>query len=158
MTPTAILWMHFYSDELLFDFSALSVACSRRVNMIDVPSMETGGLAPPGKHLYTVGAAPLNSLEPANNKQEFAEVMLDLNDIIPDFDRRCTVLSQSCFQGKWPGFRTVPGKHAGHRTPITGLYNVGDAASPSGYEGSMGAAKSAQLVVADILGGDPDET
>jgi phytoene dehydrogenase-like protein len=150
MTPTAIMWLHFCSDELLLDYSAISVACSRRVNMIDVPSLEAEGIAPPGKHLYTVGAAPLNSLNPGDIKKEFTEVMKDLNDIIPDFDRRCTVLTRTCYRGKWPGFRTVPGKHAGHCTPIENLYNVGDAACPSGYEGSMGAAKSAQLVYEDI--------
>lgn len=153
MTPTTILWMHFCSDELLIDYSAVSIAGSRRVNMIDVPSREAKGIAPPGKHLYTVGAAPLNSLEPGDARREFDQVMLDLNDIIPEFEQRCVVLSKSCFQGKWPGFRTVPGKNAGHLTPITGLYNVGDAACPSGYAGSMGAAKSAQLVTEAILSG-----
>ncbi len=153
MTPTAIMWLHFSSDELLLDYSAISVACSRRVNMIDVPSMQAEGIAPPGKHLYTVGAAPLDSLNPGNIKREFAEVMKDLNDIIPDFDRQCTVLTKTCYRGKWPGFRTVPGKHAGHRTPIGNLYNVGDAACPAGYEGSMGAAKSAQLVYEDVRSG-----
>ena len=152
MTPTAIMWLHFCSDELLLDYSAIAVGCSRRVNMIDVPSLEAEGIAPPGKHLYTVGAAPLDSLNPGNIKLEFAEVMKDLNDIIPDFDGRCTVLTRTCYRGKWPGFRTVPGKHAGHRTPIENLYNVGDAACPAGFEGSMGAAKSAQLVYEDIRG------
>ena len=153
MTPTAIMWLHFCSDELLLDYSAISVGCSRRVNMIDVPSREAEGVAPRGKHLYTVGAAPKDSLNPGNIKLEFAEVMKDLNDIIPGFDERCTILTKTCYRGKWPGFRTVPGNHAGHRTPIENLYNVGDAACPSGYEGSMGAAKSAQLAVEDILSG-----
>ena len=151
MTPTAIMWLHFCSDELLLDYSAIAVGCSRRVNMIDVPSMVAEGVAPRGKHLYTVGAAPKDSLDPGDIKQEFAEVMKDLNDIVPGFDQRCTVLTKTCYRGKWPGFRTVPGKHADHRTPIENLYNVGDAACPSGYEGSMGAAKSAQLVVEDVL-------
>ena len=150
MTPTAIMWLHFASNELLMDYSAISVGCSRRVNMIDVPSLEAGGVAPAGTHLYTVGAAPKDSLHPGNIKKEFEEVMKDLNDIFPDFDARCTVLTKTCYRGKWPGFRTVPEKHVGHRTPITNLYNVGDAACPSGYDGSMGAAKSARLVLEDL--------
>lgn len=151
MTPTAIMWLHFSSDELLMDYSAISVGCSRRVNMIDVPSFEAGGVAPPGKHLYTVGAAPENSLNPGDIKQEFAEVMKDLNEIFPDFEKRTRILTSTCYRGKWPGFRTVPGKHVGHRTPIPNLYNVGDAACPVGFEGSMGAAKSAQLACAEIV-------
>lgn len=152
MTPTAIMWLHFCSDELLLDYSAVSVGCSRRVNMIDVPSLEADGVAPPGKHLYTVGAAPLNSLEPEDIKSEFAAVMDDLRDIIPDFDRRCEVLTKTCYRGKWPGFRTVPGSRPSHRTPVENLYNVGDGVCPPGYEGSMGAAKSAQDVFADVRG------
>ena len=150
MTPTAIMWLHFASDELLMDYSAISVGCSRRVNMIDVPSLEAGGIAPPSKHLYTVGAAPKDSLEPGDIKKEFEEVMKDLDEIFPDFENRCTVLTKTCYRGKWPGFRTVPDKHVGHRTPIGNLYNVGDAACPSGYDGSMGAAKSARLAFDDI--------
>ena len=150
MTPTAIMWLHFASDELLMDYSAISVGCSRRVNMIDVPSLEAEGIAPPGKHLYTVGAAPKDSLEPGDIKKEFKEVMKDLDEIFPDFKDRCTVLTKTCYRGKWPGFRTVPDKHVGHRTPIGNLYNVGDAACPSGYDGSMGAAKSARLAFEDL--------
>jgi phytoene dehydrogenase-like protein len=150
MTPTAIMWLHFASDELLMDYSAISVGCSRRVNMIDSPSLEAEGVAPPGKHLYTVGAAPADSLDPGDIRREFGEVMKDLNDIFPDFDKRCRILTKTCYRGKWPGFRTVPEKHVGHHTPIENLYNVGDAACPSGYDGSMGAAKSARLAFEDI--------
>lgn len=150
MTPTAIMWLHFASDELLMDYSAVSVGCSRRVNMIDVPSLEAEGVAPPGKHLYTVGAAPRDSLNPGDIKAELGEVIKDLNDIFPDFEDRCTILTKTCYRGKWPGFRTVPDKHVDHRTPIANLYNVGDAACPSGYDGSMGAAKSARLAFEDI--------
>jgi phytoene dehydrogenase-like protein len=150
MTPTAIMWLHFASDELLMDYSAISVGCSRRVNMIDVPSFEAEGVAPPGKHLYTVGAAPKDSLNPGNIKAELAEVIKDLHDIFPGFDERCTILTKTCYRGKWPGFRTVPDKHVDHRTPIANLFNVGDAACPSGYDGSMGAAKSARLVFEEV--------
>ncbi|MCP5090855.1 MAG: NAD(P)/FAD-dependent oxidoreductase, partial [Gammaproteobacteria bacterium] len=111
MTPTAIMWLHFSSDELLMNYSAISVGCSRRVNMIDVPSLEAEGVAPAGKHLYTVGAAPRDSLHPGDIKKEFEEVMKDLDEIFPDFEHRCTILTKTCYRGKWPGFRTVPGKH-----------------------------------------------
>jgi len=153
MTPTALLWMHFASKEQLFDYSAISFGCTRRINMVDCPSMEAAGVAPEGHHLYTLGAAPLNAFQVKNVKAEFDEVMKDLEMIIPDFDQRCTILNRMCYRGKWPGFRTAPGKNSGHETPIAGLYNVGDAACPTGYAGSMGAAKSAQLVCDEITAG-----
>ena len=153
MTPTAILWLHYASDELLLDYSAISVGCSRRVNMIDVPSFEATDIAPPGKHLYTVGAAPLDSLEPGDLDAEFAAVAEDLEDVIPGFAERSTMLTRTCYRGKWPGFRTVPQNHVGHATPLANLYNVGDAACPSGYDGSMGAAHSARLVFDELAAG-----
>lgn len=150
VTPTAIMWLHFSSSELLMDYSALAVGCSRRVNMIDVPSFEAEGVAPPGKHLYTVGGAPLNSLNPDDIKVEFEALLDDLRDIFPDFDQRTEVLTKTCYRGEWPGFRTVSGSRPGHRTPVLNLFNVGDGAGPPGFEGSMGAAKSALLVAEDI--------
>jgi hypothetical protein len=70
----------------------------------------------------------------------------DLRDVIPGFDTRCRVLTRTCYRGKWPGFRTVPGSPVPHRTPVKGLFNVGDASCPRGFAGSMGAATSAMLV------------
>ena len=148
--PTAILWLHFASDEPVLDYTAIAVCGTRRVNMIDDPSGDCPGIAPAGKHLYTVGAAPLDSLDPGDIDAEFEHVMLDLREIIPDFDRRCRVLTKTCFRGKWPGFRAVPGSPSSHRTPVRGLFNVGDACCPRGFAGSMGAAKSAMLVRDDL--------
>ena len=148
--PTAILWLHFVSDEPVLDYSAIAVCGTRRVNMIDAPSYDCPDVAPPGKHLYTVGAAPLDALAPGDIDAEFELVMDDLRDIIPGFDTRCRLLTRTCYRGKWPGFRTVPGSPVSHRTPIRGLFNVGDASCPRGFAGSMGAATSAMLVRDDL--------
>jgi len=150
ITPTAIMWLHFSSEEPLMEYSALAVGCSRRVNMIDAPSFEAEGVAPPGQHLYTAGGAPLNSLAPNDIKADFEAFLADLRDIYPEFDKRTRVLTKTCYRGAWPGFRTISGSRPGHRTPIRNLYNVGDGAGPPGFEGSMGAAKSAMLVAEDI--------
>ena len=148
--PTAILWLHFASDEPMLAYSAIAACGTRRVNMIDAPSYECPEVAPPGKHLYTVGAAPPDALEPGDIDAEFELVLQDLHDIIPGFDRHCRVLTRTCYRGKWPGFRTAPGSPVSHRTGIEGLFNVGDACCPRGFAGSMGAAKSAMLVRDDL--------
>lgn len=150
--PTAILWLHFASDEPVLDYSAIAVCGTRRINMIDMPSADCPGIAPPGRHLYTVGAAPLDTLEPGDIDAEFELVMQDLRDIVPGFDTRCRLLTKTCYRGKWPGFRTVPGSPVSHRTPVRGLFEVGDASCPRGFAGSMGAAKSAMLVRDDLCG------
>ena len=148
--PTAIMWLHFASDEPVIDYSAIAVCGTRRVNMIDAPSYDCPDVAPPGKHLYTVGAAPFDTIEPGDIDAELGLVMDDLRDIVPGFDTRCRVLTRTCYRGKWPGFRTVPGSPMPHRTPVKGLYNVGDASCPRGFAGSMGAATAAMLVRDDL--------
>jgi phytoene desaturase len=148
--PTAILWLHFASDEPVLDYSAIAVCGTRRVNMVDAPSYDCPDVAPPGKHLYTVGGAPPNALDPGDLDAEFDLVLQDLREIVPGFDDRCRVLTKTCYRGKWPGFRTVPGSPVSHRTPVRGLFNVGDACCPRGFAGSMGAAKSAMLVREDV--------
>lgn len=156
LRPTTILWLHFASDERLLDYSAIAVCCARRVNMVDVPSMECAGVAPPGQHLYTVGAAPLDTFNPTDIEGDMNLVLEDLRDIIPDFDHACRLLSKTCFRGKWPGYRTHPGTPFPVRTPIKGLYNVGDACAPRGYAGgSIGAPRSAQIARDDILSTSP---
>jgi phytoene desaturase len=149
--PTAILWLHFASDEPVLEYSAIAACGTRRVNMVDAPSYDCPDVAPPGKHLYTVGGAPPNALEPGDIDAEFALVMDDLREIVPGFDERCRVLTKTCYRGKWPGFRTVPGSPVSHRTPVKGLFNVGDAACPRGFAGSMGAATSAMFVRDDVV-------
>lgn len=147
---TAILWLHFSSDEPVLDYSAIAVCGTRRVNMVDAPSYDCPDVAPPGKHLYTVGGAPPNALEPGDLDAEFDLVLEDIREIVPAFDERCRVLTKTCYRGKWPGFRTVPGSPVSHRTSVKGLFNVGDACCPRGFAGSMGAAKSAMLVRDDL--------
>jgi len=149
--PTAILWMHFASDEGLFEYSALSVCGTRRVNMLDFPSLDCPSLAPPGKHLYTVGAAPLDTTNPGDIDAEFARVLEDLREIIPGFDQRCRILTRTCYRGKWPGFRTRPGQALSIRTSVRGLLNVGDAVCSPGHAGSMGAAESAMRAREDVV-------
>lgn len=118
--------------------------------MIDVPSMECADVAPAGQHLYTVGAVPLEILNRGDIDTEMDEVLKDLRDVIPDFDERCRLLSKTFYRGKWPGYRTHPGSPFPIRSPIRGLYNVGDACGPRGYAGSIGAAESAKLARDDI--------
>ncbi len=155
LKPTTIFWLHFASDALLLDYSAIAVCCARRVNMLDVPSMECASVAPPGQHLYTVGAAPLQQSDAIDVPGEMELILADLRDIIPDFDARCRLLSKSCYRGKWPGYRTTPGSPYPVRTPVRGLYNVGDACGPRGFAGSIGAAYSAKLARDDIVASAP---
>jgi len=94
----------------VLDYSAIAVCGTRRVNIVDAPCFDCPDVAPPGKHLYTVGAAALDALAPGDIDAEFKQVLDGLRDIIPGFDSRCRVITRTCYRGKWPGFRTVPAR------------------------------------------------
>jgi len=150
IVPTKIIWIHFSSPVPLCDYDAVAASCARRVNMIDCPSLECPEFAPEGQHLYIAGAAPISNTEEIDMNEEVRLALEDLRDILPGFEDHAEIISISKFQGKWPGFRTLPGNPVSIKTPIRGLYNVGDGAAPRGFAGSMGAARSAQLAADEI--------
>jgi phytoene dehydrogenase-like protein len=144
--PTALIWIQFASNEPLCDYSAVTVSGAHRVNMIDTPTIECPGLAPPGKHLSISGGAPAGNTGPIDWEEEIKINFDDLRDILPGFDNRAEVLMVSRFHKDWPAYRTMPGRHLSFQTPIANLYNAGDATAPSGWVGTIGAAKSACLI------------
>jgi hypothetical protein len=56
------------------------------------------------------------------------------------------------FHGEWPGYRARPGTDATQRTPVLGLYNVGDGVKVPGHFGLGGSAEAARLVAEEIQG------
>ncbi len=152
IVPTKIIWIHFSSPVPLSQYDAIAVSCARRVNMIDCPSLECPEFAPEGQHLYIAGAAPIsNTNETVDMNEEVRLALEDLKDILPGFEEHAEIISISKFQGKWPGFRTLPGHPVSIKTPVRDLYNVGDGAAPRGFAGSMGAAHSARLAADEII-------
>lgn len=150
--PTALIWIQFASDEPLNDYSAVTVSGARRVNMIDTPTIECPELAPTGRHLTISGGAPASNIGPIDWDREIKLNFKDLRDVLPGFDTRAEVLMVSRFRKDWPAYRTMPGRQLSFETPIANLYNAGDATGPSGWVGTIGAAKSACLIADHVTG------
>lgn len=151
LRPTPLVWLTFSSDRPLIDYAGpMFVTDARRVNAIFCPSMICPEVAPPGKHLFHSGGAPLNSLAPFKTVEEIEQNLQDLREILPGFDQYSEILLVQCFQGDWPVFGSWPGYQLSCKTSIENLYNIGDATLPPGSSGTAGCAESAQLVVEEI--------
>jgi phytoene dehydrogenase-like protein len=107
-------------------------------------------LAPTGQDLLLAGGGPRSSLPPFDKKREVEICLQDLEDFIPDFQRRARVLTAGFYHGRWPGMHCWPGNDLPQKTPIENLYNVGDGAKPAGTTGLPSVAASALAVVEDI--------
>jgi phytoene dehydrogenase-like protein len=75
----------------------------------------------------------------------------DLRDFIPDFDERAEILRIDTFHGDWPEYGTHSGYSLPLKTPVEGLYLVGDTTAPLGWFGSPAAVKSARLATEDVI-------
>lgn len=103
-------------------------------------------LAPKGKHLIMTH----QRLRSENIKKEIELGMEDLHDLFPGFEKHCELLMTQTFKGKWPVNRARSGQHLDPKTPIQGLYNVGDAIKPEGWVETEGIAKGVELMLSGI--------
>jgi phytoene dehydrogenase-like protein len=120
----------------------------KRVAGIAEPSSMDPDLAPQGKSLLM---AVQGILSP-DIKEEIRLGIKDLEKTIPDFNKDCRVLAIQVFKGNWPVNRARQGQDVPQKTPINGLYFVGDGAKPSGFIMAEGVVESARRAVEHILG------
>ena len=149
--PSYTLLLEIISDRPLVDFPGILMTVgTRRTAFIVTQTICCPELAPEGKHLTTVLGTPEFSHPPLNLRREFDLMIADARDNIAGFDNYAEDLMMRSFHGDWPGFRARPGYDAPQRTPIVGLYNVGDGAKAAGCVGLSGCAEAARLVAEEI--------
>jgi phytoene desaturase len=148
--PAPVIALQIAAEEQLIDYPALMVTGARRVNALYQPTTVCPELAPTGKHLLLAGGGPRSSLPPFDKKKEVEICLQDLEDLIPDFEKRARILRAGFYHGRWPGMHCWPGNDLPRETPIENLYNVGDGAKPAGTTGLPSVAASALAVVEDI--------
>jgi len=151
LRPAAVLAIQAASDEPLMELDYLLVTGTRRMHSMYQPTNRCPHLAPNGKHLLIAAGSPVSSTGPFQPKEELRHCLMDLRDLIPDFEKRARVLLAGCYQGDWPGMHAWPGRDLPNRTPIENLYNVGDGVKPPGMTALPGVVASAIYVVQDIL-------
>jgi len=140
------------SDRPLMEgLSALVLCEARRLFLVWCPSNGCPDVAPTGKHLLSGFAFPPSSVPPYDFEEDIKLALQDLRDHLPDFDKYGDVLRVDTFHRDWAEFGTRAGYCLPIKTPVEGLYLVGDASAPLGWWGSPGAIKSARLATEDVM-------
>ncbi len=143
--------IYFTHDRPLIE--ADSVIClteARRVFMFSTNTNSCPERAPKGKHLSGAAAYLGSSLPPFDLKGEVELVIHDLRDNIPNFDKYAQVLTIRVNRGDWGLMKTWPGYVMPVKTPIVGLYSVGDDCGPLGWWCSPAAVQSGRRAVEDV--------
>jgi phytoene desaturase len=152
--PTAMISVNFASRERLVDVPGmLSFAKSRRLAYIANFTDMCPEMAPDGWHLYVGTAVPKPSIGDFDEATETELLLADLRDNIARFDERARVLSIAVTRDDWPPQRAVAGFDLPHDTPLSGLWNVGDAVKEYANGGTTACAEMAKLVVDKIVAG-----
>ncbi len=101
-------------------------------------------LAPPGQHLLYVVAEPLSGFLRMDEEYEKQQCMLDIKEQFPDFEKHGRILKiePRNIDHEWPEERTWNGYDMPVETPISNLFNIGDACKNVGLAGSSGAVES----------------
>ena len=147
-----IIHFSFVCDQPLiegFDGS-LVFGTTRNLIYLEIPSIISPRLAPPGKYLHTAYGAPANAAEP-DLKVEAANTLDELETNFPGTLERAQFLVRARHSGACPGMHRWPGFMMPVDTPVKNLFNVGDGATPPGTIGTEGAAASARAAVEQIL-------
>jgi phytoene dehydrogenase-like protein len=134
------LKVHVLSDVSLIPHKGIMYCLdTQRIAGIVQPTNSDPSLAPPGKHLLISHQV----IQSNDIEEERALALADLRMLFGDsFEKHCRVLTMGTYRGEWPVNRIAQGKDVGPRTPIQGLYMVGDAVKPAGYLMVEGVAQS----------------
>lgn len=147
-----IIHFSFVCDQPLiegFDGS-LVFGNTRNLIYLEIPSVISPRLAPPGKYLHTAYGAPADATDP-DLKVEAANTLDELEANFPGTLERAQFLVRARHSGASPGMHRWPGFMMPVDTPVKHLFNVGDGATPPGTIGTEGAAASARAAVEQIL-------
>ncbi|WP_370576064.1 phytoene desaturase family protein [Methanomethylovorans sp.] len=136
------------NEPLIGHAGVLLTPYARRVNGINEVTNIDPSLAPSGKHLTM--AHQCVQWEKLGKLQE--EIDLGLTDLSEIFaGREYEVLLVQSYSGEWPVNRSSSGTDLTNRTPIEGLYIVGDGAKGKGGIEVDGIALGVRNAMNDIL-------
>jgi phytoene dehydrogenase-like protein len=147
-----IIHYSFVCDEpLIEDFDgSLVFGNTRNLIYLEIPSIISPALAPPGKFLHTAYGAPSDASR-SNLKEEASNTLRELEENFPGVVERAQFLVKARHSGQSPGMHRWAGHMMPVETPVENLFNVGDGATSPGTIGTEGAAASAKAAVAQIV-------
>jgi phytoene desaturase len=143
-----IIHYSFVCDEpLLPDLhGSLVFGNTRNLIYLEIPSLISPQLAPEGKYLHTAYGAPVDATV-TDLRADAANTLVELEENFPGLQSRAEFLVKARHTGPAPGMHRWPGYMMPNETPVAGLYNVGDGATPPGTIGTEGSAASGRAAV-----------
>jgi len=123
---------------------------TRNLIYLEIPSLISPALSPPGKYLHTAYGAPSDAATD-KLKEEADYTLRELEAHFPGVTERADFLVRARHQGRSPGMHRWPGFMMPVDTPVANLFNVGDGATSPGTIGTEGAASSAKVAAEKIL-------
>lgn len=151
---TPVFHVCILSEEPLHPFPGIfNFGNTRRLIFLECPTLTCPELAPEGMHITTTFSVPESSVPPIKRKRTIEEILADLEENFPTFNRNEQKLMITTHHGEWPSMRRWPGYPMPTKTPIENLYNVGDGCMPPGTVGIEACALSARAVAREIISG-----
>ena len=147
-----IFHISFLTDRPLIDDFDGCLVFGNNDNLIylEIPSLISPGVSPPGKFLHTAFGAPTDAAT-ADLGRELENTLDELRRNFPGKLDAAKYLVKARHSGNSPGMH----RWAGHMLPVTtsfdNLFNVGDGCTSPGTIGTEGAAASAREAVSRIL-------
>lgn len=133
------------ADESLIGHSGVVFTpYNRRINGMNEVTQMDASLAPQGKHLVMSHQVVIGD----DLKTEIDLGFSDLHEMFPG--KKYEVLLVQSYSNDWPVNRAASGKDFGNRTPLTGLYIVGDGAKGKGGIEVEGIALGVRNVIMEI--------
>ncbi len=131
---------------------------TRNLIYLEIPSLISPQLAPEGKYLHTAYGAPVDATT-NDLRADAANTLDELEQNFPGLQQRAHFLVKARHMGPAPGMHRWPGYMMPQDTPVTGLYNVGDGATPPGTigtEGSASSGRAAAKAIQTLTHGNPN--
>jgi phytoene dehydrogenase-like protein len=151
---TPVFHVCIFSEDPLDPYPGIiNFGNTRRLIFLECPTLTCPELAPEGIHMTTTFSVPESSTPPIKRKQTIEEILLDLEENFPSFNRKKQKRMITTHIGGWPSMRRWPGYPMPTKTPVENLYNVGDGCMPPGTVGIEACALSAKTVARQIASG-----
>jgi len=151
---TPVFHVCIFSEDPLDPYPGIiNFGNTRRLIFLECPTLTCPELAPEGMHMTTTFSVPESSTPPIKREQTIEEILLDLEENFPSFNRKKQKRMITTHIGDWPSMRRWPGYPMPTKTPVENLYNVGDGCMPPGTVGIEACALSAKTVARQIASG-----
>ena len=152
LRPAANIVVNFATQMRLIDLPGLiTIANTERLCNLWELTATCPEMAPPGWYLYVAYVVPKPALGDFDEKAETELGLQDLRNEFPDFDG-ARILSIRVMRDEWPAQRSCAGFDLPQETPVSNLWNVGDAVKDYGGGGTQACIDTGREAAHKALG------